>query len=389
MKRLIGITILLHSALAVLSQNSLEQNLNETPDSSDALTYEAQYVGDICGNTKGGIKSGTGYLGMANLKIGFNTQNASLWKGGEFFLNGVATHGDSPSAKLIGDYQVASNIEAGNHIYLQELWFKQRLSAFELTLGLQDLNAEYICSENGGMFINSAFGVPSLISDNIPLPIFPLTTLGVSGKLNIRDRVVWQAAVFDGCATDFDYNSHNTHWKLTGHDGAFLVSELQLLNTNKQYAGTYKLGYYYHTGLSQKNDLGVFEKVFDYNYGFYAIADQTIYGNEASNRSISAFAQVAASPRSINNLYYYMGGGLNFNEMLKTRFSNSFGVAFAYSRFHNSIQTNETVFEVYCKLQVTANIAIQPDLQYIINPMGSDQLLDNALVAFMRTSINF
>ncbi|BDX39407.1 hypothetical protein CYCD_27620 [Tenuifilaceae bacterium CYCD] len=114
MKRLIGITVLLHYALVVLSQNTLEQNLNETPDSLAALTYEAQYVGDICANAKGVIKSGTGYLGMANLMVGFNTQNASLWKGGEFFLNGVATHGDSPSAKLIGDHQVESGLLLDN-----------------------------------------------------------------------------------------------------------------------------------------------------------------------------------------------------------------------------------------------------------------------------------
>ena len=42
--------------------------------------------------------------------IGFDTEKANFWKGGELFINAANTHGGEPSASFIGDYQVASNI---------------------------------------------------------------------------------------------------------------------------------------------------------------------------------------------------------------------------------------------------------------------------------------
>lgn len=85
----------------------------------------------------GGIKTGTVYLGMANLKISFDTKGAKLWKGGQLFINGAVTHGKSPSELLVGDFQAVSNIDAGDHIYIHELWYKHQFKQFEIIFGLQ------------------------------------------------------------------------------------------------------------------------------------------------------------------------------------------------------------------------------------------------------------
>lgn len=380
--------VLLHLFLAIFTLVRAQETIEKPMiDSSKALTFEASYLGDLCSNAKGGIKTGVGFLGMANLRVGFSTELAKLWKGGNFFINGAATHGDTPSSHYIGDFQVASNIEAGNHIYLHEFWYKQAFSRFEFTIGLQDLNIDYITSENGGLFLNSSFGIPALISSNIPVPIFPLTNLGISTRVNVSDAFAFQAALFDGCPTDFTKNTYNTRWDLSSKDGAFMISELQFTSSIKKLTGTYKAGYYYHTGHIQQVDNGA-DKVFKDNYGFYAIADQQIWQGSGSGRTMSIFSQFAMSPKAINNLHYYMGGGLSFSGLMK-RFENTIGLAFAHSKFHATALGSETAIEFFYKMRITKTISIQPDFQYIINPMGNERKLNNALVAIMRLGFNF
>ncbi len=86
------------------------------------LYFGASYTGDVVSNFSGGIKRGTNYLGFATLQAGFDTQKAGWWKGGESFVKLANTHGDEPSATLIGNFQGVSNIEAGNITWLYEFW---------------------------------------------------------------------------------------------------------------------------------------------------------------------------------------------------------------------------------------------------------------------------
>ncbi|MBN1462740.1 MAG: carbohydrate porin, partial [Paludibacteraceae bacterium] len=164
----------------------------DSSQNTSAFSYTASYTGDMVNNLNGGIKTGTNYLGMAHIGLGFDTEKARWWKGGEFCIDFMNTHGDTPSANLIGDIQIASNIEAGNLSVLYELWYKQRFGKIAVTVGLQDMNSNYAVTENGGLFVNSSFGVHTVMSDNITLPIFPITALGLNFQWQINNYSNWQ-----------------------------------------------------------------------------------------------------------------------------------------------------------------------------------------------------
>ncbi|MBX3006876.1 MAG: carbohydrate porin [Melioribacteraceae bacterium] len=392
MKHKIFLLLFLSLAVVIKAQN---QSIFGTSDSTlsfnsiQKFNYEASYIGDFAGNLSGGIKTGSLFLGMANIRIGFETKNIGLWNGGEFFLNGASTHGGTPSEKLFGDFQVASNIEAGNLTYLHELWYKHSFEAFEITIGLQDLNAEFVTSEYSGSFINSSFGIPSLIADNIPVPIFPLTALGIMGKFNLSDDIAIQAALFDGLPENFENNQYNLNWNLNSNDGVLVFSELQLATKFGNLPGTVKAGYYYHSHLKETcSETKVTETVFDKNYGFYAIADQKIF-RSGENRGLGLFAQLALSPSNRNSHNYYIGGGLNYQGIFDNEGQDALGVAFAHAGFNESSLINETTIELFYKTALTENLFIQPDIQYIFNPAGIGNKLNNALAVFMRFGINF
>lgn len=395
------LVLLILMTIAILAKtanlgNSSNLNIREKSDQINIqkpqkiITTEASYTGDICSNMFGGIATGTKYLGMANMKVGFDTQNAKLWNGGRFFINGAVTHGQSPTELLVGDFQTVSNIDAGDHIYIHELWYKQQFKHFEITFGLQDLNIEFAGSDNGSMFINSSFGIPSLISDNIPVPIFPLTTLGITSKIQISDQVSLSAAIYDGCPTAFEHNVYNTNWHLCTDDGTLILSELAWANELFQLPGTYKAGYYYHTGLYTKDaETGETTEVFDNNYGFYLIADQTVWEKADSDRSLGVFAQLALSPSAINNHHYYIGGGINYFGISNKQAEDALGIAIACAGFNKSYKKNETTIEAFYKKQIGENFTIQPDLQYVIHPAGTYEILPNALVGILRFNLSF
>jgi porin len=358
--------------------------------SQQAFTMEAGYLGDICTNMAGGIRKGTVFIGMANLKIGFDTRLAGLWGGGQFFANGAATHGQSPSEKLTGDFQVVSNIDAGDHIYLHELWYRHSFSRFEITIGLQDVNVEFAGSENGSQFINSSFGIPPIISDNIPAPVFPLTAPGITGKLLLSDAFTFVGAVYDGCPTAFEHNLYNTRWHLNPDDGNLFMTELQWTGNITGNTATWKAGYYHHSGLVQTDsETGEKTEVFDQNYGFYFIVDQTVWKANEGNRNIGLFAQVAVSPPKINNHHFYLGGGITLNGISKRQAGDAMGIAFASAGFHLPDQKNETTLEFFYRKQISDNLFVQPDLQYIIHPSGTGDELSNALLGILRFSLTF
>ena len=348
---------------------------------SKPFSFEASYIGEVASNFTGGIKAGTTYLGLANLAAGFDTQKAGWWKGGEFRINAANTHGGEPSANLVGDFQGVSNIEAGNLTFLYELWYKQVIDNLSLTVGLQDLNTNFAKSQNGSIFTNSSFGIHSSIADNIPSPIYPLTALGATLQWNVPGHFNLQTAIFDGTPDDFENNPYNTDWKLSKNDGFLTVMEIQFPKSMiNGLAGCYKIGSYYH----QHNDTIDLEQQ---NYGFYFDGDQDIY--KTANGMMSVFSQIGISPKKENKNNFYYSLGFHFSGISAKRKFDETGIAIAYAGFGRTPSRNETAIELTYRIHVNETISLKPDLQYFINPSGTDAKLKNALTGLLRVELNF
>ncbi|HLP04726.1 MAG TPA: carbohydrate porin [Paludibacter sp.] len=342
-----------------------------------ACEFHASYIADLVSNFSGGVKRGVTYLGLVNLKAGFDTERGGLWKGGSAFINIGNTHGGQPSATLVGDFQGISNIEAGNLSFLYELWYKQAIGKFTLTVGLQDLNTDFAASVYGTLFSNSSFGIHSSIADNVASPVFPLTALGANINWKVSKSYSWQAAIFDGTPDDFETNPFNVNWKLDKNQGFLAVSEFQFrksLVAGK--TGTYKFGIYYH----QHNDTIATEQR---NGGFYLVAEQEISGK------ISLFSQIGLSPKKMNRNSQYYSIGCNYSGLLRGRSNDQLGIAVAFAGIHDSPAGSETAIELGYKFIADKHTYLKPDMQYIINPAGTGTKLPNALVGFLRLGIEF
>jgi len=358
-----------------------------TSEKESAFDYELSYVGDVLSNMHGGIKTGKTYLGMANLMISFDTEKAGLWSGGEFFINGANTHGGEPTTNLIGDFQTVSNIEAGELTYLHEFWFKQSFKSLSFTFGLQDLNADFAASDFGGLLINSSFGIHSTIADNVPSPIFPLTRPGIEIQWELNESIKLKTAIFDGLLSDYQGNEYNTNWNLQTDDGILYIGEIEFSTLLKDKPGSYKLGYYSHNHKVQNdNEENI---ITENNIGFYLVADQLIYKHNNREGGIGIFTQIGLSNPSVNNHFGYFGFGLHYCGISDNRCGDEIGLGIAHSWFKESASGYETAIELSYKAELSEHIFFQPDLQYIINPAGTEKNLDNAFVGILRFGISF
>lgn len=355
-------------------------------NSRSPFKIEMSYTSDLVQNSLGGIKNGSVFLGMANIKISFDTKSAGLWENGEIFINAVNTHGGRPTNDLIGDYQGISNIEAGNLTCLQELWIKQDIGSFSFSAGLQDLSAEFAVSEYGAMFLNGSFGVHSTISHNIPAPVFPLTSLGIHVDYKLSEELIAKIAAFDGLPDNFDNNPYNLSWKLNSDDGVLTFSEFtysKMLISGLP--GVYRFGAYYHNHLNRTDQAGY--QFYTNDYGFYIVADQMII-KKLDGKKLALFTQAGLSPSQKNENNFYLGAGINYSGFWDSRKDDELGLAIAHAAFSNSLRRNETAVELSYKSQLNSNIFIQPDLQYIVHPAGTGEKLNNTLAAIIRMGIN-
>lgn len=357
---------------------------SQTEISEEDVAFEVgmSYTADVVTNFSGGIKKGNAFLGLIELDLGFDTEKARLWKGGQFFIKASNTHGDEPSATLVGDIQMASNIEAGNHTYFQEIWFKQVIRNFELTIGLQDLNVEITSMAYGEVFLNSSFGVLPIISLNLHAPIYPLTSLGITTKWNFYEKMAWLNAIYDGTPTDFTENPYNLRWKFNAGDGLLMISEFQNMLTLNGLLGVYKVGVFAHNHFIERAIVNDFPDSLNTNTaGAYLSYEQQILS--ANSKEINAFIHGGYSPSEVSLNHIYIGAGMGFSGFFSKKNNETLGVSGGWAKLNHGMG-HESMIELSWKKQIAEFFYLQPDFQYIIHPGGSQSGLKNAFVGILR-----
>ena len=59
---------------------------SQDAEAESPVWFETSYVSDQLYNMHGGLRTGYVYMGMIDLALGFSTETAGWWKGGEFFF---------------------------------------------------------------------------------------------------------------------------------------------------------------------------------------------------------------------------------------------------------------------------------------------------------------
>jgi len=358
---------------------------------SESFLFEGAYTLDLASNIKGGTEQGYAYLGNIDLNFTFDTQKLGLWEGGQFFVYLLNNHGNALSP-LMGDFQVANNIEADSNSRLYEFWYQHRFNNATLTLGQHDLNSVFAITDTGGFFINSSFGIQPDLSANFPISIFPLAGLGGILSINITPKITFSNGIYDGDPGTEENNPNSLKWSINQTDGALLIHELSYeKKTDSLWQATYKIGFWNHT----QNQ--IYDQVTKKgSQGVYFIGDKKLTSLTEPEKGLKGFTQIGFSLNEFNPVKSYLGTGFTYKGIFTNRENDTGGIAVAHTRFSNYYQSlftsgklkSETAIELSYEFVFSNPIVLKPNIQYIIHP-ASNTNIPNALMALVRMSYSW
>lgn len=353
----------------------------EPADGTSAVSIEHVYTGEEFANLSGGIKKGQKYRGNFDLTVSVDTGKANMWKGGELFLYFENAHGEGITNKYVGDLQWLSNIDAREFSQISEYYIGQSFlnDRLRFKIGKQDANADFVVTDAAIEFINSSFG----LIPNVPIPTFPDPSLGVSGCMSFTGNVSLRAGIFDG-------EGYGGKW---GFSSVFdscstscTVGELRF-GLGFFGKGSAKIGFWRHGGKCYSLRGA---RMRSSNYGGYLILEERIIGSdeEGDASCLSAFLQYGAAPGKFNAVTNYFGIGLHSSGFFGPRPGDTMGIGIARTGISEDLpeMRDETAFEAYYLASLCGSVAIQPDIQYIINPGGTGK---DALVMGVRFYVEF
>ena len=207
------------------------------------------------GNLTGGARQGFEVNGLTTATLQLDTQKALGLNGGLFNVSGLHIWGGDLNLTNLLSFWGGTYIESEAAVRLWELWYQQKFSdKFDIKIGEQSLDQEFIISPNSAYFINSEMGWPILPSSDLPGggPDYPLAVLGVRGRMQVTDALTVLAGIFNG--SPIPLNTPNT--QLSNPNGVsfplnsvYAIAELQFttpgLGAPAKVNDDYKIGAWY------------------------------------------------------------------------------------------------------------------------------------------------
>lgn len=357
---------------------------NEEPAS--AIKFGATYVTDLIANVDGGRQRGSDWLGRADVTMSIDG-SVFGWDGAEAFVDILAVHRSDFSGRFVGDAQAVSNVQGDSAVRPMEAWIAGPIGGgASVKIGMIDLNSEFDVQSVGKHFINSSHGIgPEFSQSGANGPsIFPAGATAV--MLRYEDKQwAFRLGLFDAVAGSRD-DPRRAAFRFPGATGALLVAEADRKLGD---AARLQFGAWRYTPKFDRIDpaapgQGISQGAYAMVEGPLAVLD---------DRRLDAWLRVGVASAHVNEIGTYVGGGLAFGND-----DRRWGLAVAHARRGHAARRAvaaagghsdraETAIEfTYC-IRLTPWLAVQPDVQYVINP-GWDPALRNATVGGLRFSFS-
>ena len=390
---------------------------------------------EVWGNFAGGIRRGAVYDGLTMASARFDLEKLAGWTGATFFVNAYQIHGRGPSANLVGNIQLVSNLEATRDTKLYQMWLEQKFLDGRLTVraGQEGANDQMMLSKYSALFLNSSFGFPVLAAVDLPsgAPNYPLATPFARAEFHVNSELTLAAAVFNGDPAPPGSgdpqlrDAGGTAFRLNGHTVSFLETAYAPGEDDGGLPAVYKLGAWLSSSrfadqaydtkgrpLASPVSNGI-PRGHSNGYAIYGIADRMVWQPaDTKDRGIGVFAAVMAAPSSFNLSSFFAEAGVNWIGPFADRENDTFGLAVSYMaispaarRYGTDIirytgqgtpyAQGETVVEATYLFQANSWWTLQPDIQVVLAPganipsAASARPLKNAVIAGLHTAITF
>lgn len=365
--------------------------LHDTLKENYGLTFEVVYLQDFFWNTHGGIKTHDSgeYPRLIGFYFELDTEKAGLWKNGTMFASFEIARGHSPTERTVGDYQWLSNIDGENINQISEFWYRHIFFDGQLwvKLGKMEANYDFSFIEYGLEFIHSSasYGL------TIPMVTYPDQDWGVVIGTRPDDRFSMNLGVYQGDSN----GSRSVGHTLDNLRGPMLMAEPTLHYSLAGRQGSLGIGAWwngkrfdaYHEHSHRHRSHGK-------SAGWYVTWEQLLWREnpdvEGCEQGIGLFAQYGWAPKDRSEVEDALSVGVQWAGALPGRDDDVMGLGAFTVWFSDKAgfdESYETAFEFFYKAQVFGWMAVKPDIQYIVNPGGTNR--GNSLALGGRLEIVF
>jgi porin len=383
---------------------------------------------EVLGNPTGGVRRGAIYEGLTDLSFGLDFRPYFHWRA-EAFARAYQIRGRGLSANNLANLDTASGIEASRTTRLHELWYEQHIGDWlRIRLGQQSAGQEFLLSKAATVFVNGAFGWPTLPGVDLPAggPGYPLGTPAVRFRVDANEALTFFLGVFNGDPVGPGSgdpqlrDASGTAFRI--NDGAFVIFETRYNPGNSDANGTYKFGGWINTGRTPdphfdttgttlaNPDSDGNPRQRRLNYSLYAIVDEPL--TRDANGGLTVFARAMGAPGDRSLVDFYVDGGLAYVGPFGRK-DDIAAIGIGYARIGSAarafdsdmarftgrpypMRSGEGLLEITYRMQATPWLQVQPDFQYIFKPGGglpqpdgSGRRIGDAAVFGLRTVVTF
>lgn len=393
----------------------------------NGITVELTHKSDVLSNTSGGIKRGTAWLGHTEARVKMNLEKLWGWDAASAYIHYHSQLGSKFNTNYVGSFVGVDNIEAAtNTAQFYHAWIQKSFADDSLSVlaGLYPIDAEFYVTDTSGVFIQPPYGMANDMAQsgqNGP-PIFPIGALAVRLKYASPGKNFYlQGALMDGVPGDPN-NPHGTHIQLNKGDGTLSIIEFgytpqegeppfeaakpgdlvepeQKVHEEHESFNKTAIGFWRYSARFDDMDPAAVDALGNplrrVSQGAYLLAERTLFvENDHPAQGLSGFVRFGTASRDIHQADWTGSLGLRYHGLISGRDDDIAGIAVTYNhasgkyRLLNTADSSQTNVEATYRAQIKPWLALQPTLQYILNP-NMDPLLKNAWLAGARVEISF
>jgi porin len=331
------------------------------------FVFDGMFVNDWSKGFHNAFESAEGFSrSSVDLFLRLDNEKIAGWKGNSALVR-FKSHMEQFGAGFDHCAQLYSNIDSPNRTGIYELWMEQKLYGGRLRIkgGKIDSNTEFAVVESAGDFLNSSMGFSPTI---MAFPSYPQPKLGLGVFLEPLSKTGLELGIFQtsGMGT-LALAEPSRRWSMGGNE----------------LSGRASVGYWRLDGSMDRFDGGEVTTT----QGFYSVAEQTLwrrfFGNEGGEQKISVFLQTGFSDGAVSSVVRHLGCGFVLQPLFTRRPHDALGLAMTAARFSPRAgldYANELILETYYKVNLTRQIALVQDFQYLHHPGGMETTPDYPVI---------
>ena len=356
---------------------------------------------DFLANVSGGIKRGANWLGHTSVGMHMDLEKLLGWHSTTAYSHYHSQLGTQFNQKYVGSFVGVDNIETtANTGQFDNAWVQQNFADdhFSVLAGLYAIDSEFYVTDTSGLFIQPPYGMSNEVAQSGSKkgpPIYPLGALALRFKFTAPSHNYYvQYALTDGVPGDPN-SANGTHIQLNKGDGTLSIAEFGLTPQQSQpETGSEKTEgqqqeaaeYFNKTAIGFWRYSAQFNDIVDLDssgnplrrpdQGVYFLAERTLMTEKAHPaRGLSGFVRFGTASRDLHQVDWTGSTGLRYHGLFDGRDDDIAGIALTYNhasskflQLNPGAAGNQTQVEVTYRAQIKPWFALQPTLQYFINP---------------------